>query len=85
MAWPSDDSEDEDSGGSSILCKTIKFRDFRKLCAPWKSFKEGDNHPISCAFSQRNGEEDTKEVSILGEAPTILVRNFVQIVLWLFL
>ena len=38
---PSDDSEDEDSGGSSILCKTIKFRDFRKLCAPWKSSKKG--------------------------------------------
>ena len=27
--------------GGCILCKTIKFRDFRKLCAPWKSSKKG--------------------------------------------
>ena len=86
LDWKKAANEDkETSSGGSILCKTIKFRDFRKLCAPWKSFKEGDNHPISCAFSQRNGEEDTKEVSILGKAPTILGPNFVQIVQWLLL
>ena len=42
-------------------------------------FKEGDNHPISWAFSQRNGEEDTKEVSVLGKAPTFLGHNLEQI------
>ena len=31
----------EDEEGGCILCKTIKFRDFRKLCAPWKSSKKG--------------------------------------------
>ena len=35
-----DGDGDSDVGGS-ILCKTIRFRDFRKLCAPWKSSKKG--------------------------------------------
>ena len=35
-----DGDVDSDVGGS-ILCKTIRFRDFRKLCAPWKSSKKG--------------------------------------------
>ena len=40
-----DDDEVNSDGdgevGGSILCKTIRFRDFRKLCAPWKSSKKG--------------------------------------------
>ena len=34
-------SDDDGDVGGSILCKTIRFRDFRKLCAPWKSSKKG--------------------------------------------
>ena len=35
------DGDDDGDVGGSILCKTIRFRDFRKLCAPWKSSKKG--------------------------------------------
>ena len=68
MAWPSDDSEDEDSGGSSILCKTIKFRDFRKLCAPWKSSKKGIIIQFPAHFRKEIEKRRKEEISVLGQS-----------------
>ena len=59
--------DDDGEVGGSILCKTIRFRDFRKLCAPWKSSKKGIIIQFPAHF-RKEIEKNPKEISVLGQS-----------------
>ena len=59
--------DDDGDVGGSILCKTIRFRDFRKLCAPWKSSKKGIIIQFPAHF-RKEIEKNPKEISVLGQS-----------------